>query len=246
MKIIDYHSHLGWDQKNDKYLCDDLLTDMDKNSIQIRQVSALYGYDIPEQNEAVANLVRLHPDRIIGSAVINPKTRNCIDETKKAIDSGLFKSLEFDSMEHCYYPEVCPNIDEIIELAVKANMPINVFTGWGPRTAPAQWAFYAKRHPNMRMVILHMGTTDFGYGCVNLIHDTKNLWAETSCMYEFPILRRAFSSIQENHFLFGTHYPHKFTRCSIDTFDMLHLSDEFRGKLFYTNAKEFLAITEVN
>ena len=107
---------------------------------------------------------------------------------------------------------------------------------------PAQWAYYAKKYPSMKMVLLHMGTTDFGYGCIDLVKNTPNLWDETSGMYEFPILRRAFANIDEPHFLFGTHYPHKFTKCSIDTFDMLNLSEEFKEKLFYENAKSLLKL----
>ena len=242
MKIIDYHAHLGWDQKRDVYLGNELLEDMDQNGIEKRLVSALYGYGINEQNDAVAELVKAHPDRIIGSAVINPKERNCVDEVKRIIDTGCFKAIELDSMEHCYVPETCLNLDEVISTASEAGLIVNVFTGWGPRTMPAQWAYSAKKYPSMKMVLLHMGTTDFGYGCIDLVKNTPNLWDETSGMYEFPILRRAFANIDETHFLFGTHYPHKFTKCSIDTFDMLNLSEEFKEKLFYENAKSLLKL----
>ena len=61
-------------------------------------------------------------------------------------------------------------------------------------------------------------------------------------MYEFPILRRAFAAIPEKYFLFGSHYPHKFTKCSIDTFDMLNLPEAFRERLFHKNVEEFLSL----
>lgn len=242
MKIIDYHAHLGWDQKTDTYLGDELLADMDQCGIEKRVVSALYGYGITEQNDAVMALVKAHPDRVIGCAVINPKERGCLDEMRRIIDSGLFKCIELDSMEHCYIPETCLHVDAIMQMAAQADLAVNVFTGWGPRTMPAQWAYYAKKYPNLRMVLLHMGTTDFGYGAIKLVAESNNLWDETSGMYEFPILRRAFAGIPENRFLFGTHYPHKFTQCSIDTFELLHLSEEFRHKLFYQNAVDFLKL----
>ena len=94
MKIIDYHAHLGWDQKRDVYLGNELLEDMDQNGIEKRLVSALYGYGINEQNDAVAELVKAHPDRIIGSAVINPKERNCVDEVKRIIDEAYSQAKE--------------------------------------------------------------------------------------------------------------------------------------------------------
>ena len=243
--IIDYHSHLGWNRESNTFQTEELLEDMEKNGVDIRMVSALYGYSTAEQNAVVAKFAQEHPDKIIACAVINPKERSCLEQMREVAASGIFKAVELDSMEHCYYPEVCPNIDEIIDIATEHNMPVNCFTGWGPRTMPAQWTYYAARPPDMRMVLLHMGTTDFGYGCVNLVGQFDNVWVETSCMYEFPILRKAFRQIDKSRFLFGTHYPHKFTRCSIDTFDLLHLPEDLRQCMFYENAKSLLGLTDI-
>lgn len=241
-KIIDYHAHLGWDRTNNRFKTEELLEDMEINQIDKRMVSALYGYSIPEQNEAVARLSQENPDKIIACAVINPKERDALSYMKEVACSGVFRAVELDSLEHSYYPEICPGIDEIIDIATEHRMVVNCFTGWGPRTMPAQWTYYATRHPDMQMVLLHMGTTDFGYGCVDLVPQFQNVWVETSCMYEFPILRKAFIKIPKERFLFGTHFPHKFSRCSLDTFDLLNLPKDLQNCLFYQNAASLLGI----
>lgn len=238
--IIDYHSHLKWDRKTNTYDVEGLLKDMDENNINIRVISALEGPNISEQNNKIAELIQKYPDKLIGCAVINPKTIDCVEEMKRICESGLFKCVELDSLEHNYYPEECDAIDDIFNLAKQYGLIINVFTGWGPRTMPAQWAFYAEKHPNVKVVALHMGTTDFGYGTIELIPNVENMYIETSCMYELPILRKAFAAIDNNKILFGTHYPHKFTDCSIGTFDLLYLDKETKEKLFYKNAKALL------
>lgn len=240
--MVDYHSHIGWDRETNRFDGDGLLKDMDENQIDRRMVSALHGFSIREQNDAVEELVKAHPDRIIGSAVINPKERDCVGEMERIAASGSFKAIELDSMEHCYYPETLPVIDTVIEIAVANHMPVNVFTGWGCRTMPAQWAYYARRHPDMTMVLLHMGTTDFGYGCVELVPQYENLMVETSCMYELPILRRAFGKIPKERFLFGSHYPDKFTVCSVHAFDLLKLPGELKESMFHENAERLLGI----
>ncbi|WP_040214989.1 amidohydrolase family protein [Clostridium polynesiense] len=240
--VIDYHCHLPWDREKDEYLVEQLIADMDKNNIDIRMISAIDGYSIKEQNDAMISAVKKYPDKLIGCAVINPKERDCIEELHRVIESGCIKAIELDSLVHNYYPETEPLIDNILDIAEKHNLLVNVFTGWGPRTMPAQWAFYAERHPGIKMVLLHMGTTDFGYGCVELVPQHDNLYVETSCMYEFPILRKAFANIDHSKFIFGTHYPHKITKCSLETFDLLNLSQEFRQQLFSDNAKEILGI----
>ena len=69
--MIDYHSHLKWDRETNSYDTEACLKDMEDNHIEKRMVSALYGYSVREQNDAVADMVRAHPDKIIGCAVIN-------------------------------------------------------------------------------------------------------------------------------------------------------------------------------
>lgn len=240
--IIDYHSHLHWDRKTDTYDIEGLLMDMADNNIDIRVVSALNGSSITKQNDTIAKLVKEHPDKIIGCAVINPKAVDCVEEMQRIGELGIFKCIELDSLEHNYYPEECDAMDDIFELAEKYDLIVNVFTGWGPKTMPAQWAFFAEKHPNVKVVALHMGTTDFGYGTVELIPKMENMYLETSCMYELPILKKAFAVIDHSKFLFGSHYPHKFTKCSLETFDLLNLSEQFKKQLFYQNSKELLKL----
>lgn len=240
--IIDYHSHIKWDRENNTFDVDGLLNDMEENDISIRVVSALNGPSIREQNNIVENLVNSYPDKLIGSAIINPKAIDCVDEMKRVCESGKFKCIELDSLEHNYYPEEISELDEIFKLANLYNIIVNVFTGWGPRTMPAQWAYYAKRHKDVKIVALHMGTTDFGYGTVDLIPKYENMYVETSCMYELPILKKAFAKIDNRKILFGSHYPHKLTCCSIETFDLLNLDKETKDNLYFKNAAHILGV----
>ena len=102
--IIDYHSHLGWNRETNTFETQQLLEDMDRNGVDIRMVSALYGYSIPEQNAAVAKFAQDNPGKILACAVINPKERDCLAQMREAAESGIFRAVELDSMEHCYYP----------------------------------------------------------------------------------------------------------------------------------------------
>ena len=86
--IIDYHSHIKWDRDTNQYDTEALLLDMQENQIDKRVVSALAGFSIREQNDAVAELVKAHPDRIVGSAVITPKERDCVAEIERIAASG--------------------------------------------------------------------------------------------------------------------------------------------------------------
>lgn len=245
--IIDYHSHIKWDYKTQTYDVDAFLNDMKENQIDLRVVSALNGRNIREQNQFISDLVSQHSDTLVGAAIINPKDPDCLDEMKRVINDSNFKAIELDSLEHNYYPETFQEIlDQVFEMAEEKKLLINVFTGWGPRTMPAQWAFYARRFPGLKFIILHMGTTDFGYGCIDLIPTLDNLYVETSCMYELPILKKAFAKIPIERFLFGSHFPDKLTVCSIGTFELLKLDKKQQEHLFYKNAQNLLNLEETN
>ena len=88
--------------------------------------------------------------------------------------------------------------------------------------------------------MLHIGGIDFGYGSIDLVRDTPNMMFETSGQTELQVLRKAFADVSADSFLFGSNYPEHFTRCSIDTFDVLDLPEETRAAMFYGNARKLL------
>lgn len=239
--IIDFHAHLPYDKVTNQFDFNALLSDMADNGIDQRVTSALYGPSIIVQNDIVATLVKKYPDRIIGCAIINPKSHECLSELERIIAMKCFSVIELDPLEHNYFPEECEALDDIISRASQASLIIAINTGWGCKTMPYQWEKYALKHPDAIFVMLHMGTTDFGYGTINyLAPRLENMYLETSCMYELPILRKAFRTLEQKKLIFGSHYPHKFTQCSIDAFALLKLSDLTKKKLFYENAHHLL------
>lgn len=241
--VCDYHAHMHWDPHTRSYDTAELLADMDRYAIGRRLVSALFGPGIREQNDQAAALALAHPERIDACAVLNPKLPDCVAEAERIAATRRFKAIELDSLEHNYFPEEQKTtLDTVFEIAAAAGLAVNAFTGWGCRTMPAQWAFYAQRHPRCRLVLLHMGTTDFGYGLIDLAPQYDNLYVETSCLYELPILRKAFAAIRPERILFGSHFPHKFTACSLHTFDLLDLPQTTRDKMFCQNYRSLLSI----
>jgi len=242
MPIIDFHSHLNRNYETKEYYVDELLKDMDANSIDIRVIAAMEGKSIYHQNCFVQQLIAKYPKRLLACAVINPKADDSIEEMQRVAQVGCFKAIELDSLEHAYLPEACPNIDEIFEICDASNLVVCAFTGWGSRTAPMQWAYYAKRHPNVPLVLLHMGGYEFGYNCIEVVKKYPNIYVETSDVYELPIMHIALKEIPHERILFGSQYPAKITRCSMDFFDMFHLNEKDLDLIFWKNAARLLKL----
>ena len=242
MPMIDYHSHLRRNYQTKQYYMEDYLRDMDENAIDIRLVSTMEGKSISHQNQVIQAFAQEHPGRLLACASINPKEDGALEEMERVAASGCFKAVELDSLEHGYQPEICPNIDEIFEICQSSGLVVNCFTGWGDRTAPMQWGFYAKRHPGVPVVMLHMGGYDFGYNCIEVAKKFPNVYVETSDVYELPIMHIALREIPHDRILFGSQYPDKITRCSIEFLDMFDLSQEDREMFYWKNAARLLGI----
>lgn len=244
MPIIDYHSHLRRNYQTKQYYKKDYLRDMDENAIDIRLVSTQEGKSISLLNQEIQSFVQENPSRLLACASINPKEDDALEEMQRVAASGCFKAVELDSLEHGYLPEICPNIDEIFEICRDSGLIVNCFTGWGDRTAPMQWGYYAKRHPEVPVVMLHMGGYDYGYNCVEVAKKFPNVYVETSDVYELPIMHIALREIPHDRILFGSQYPDKITRCSIEFLDMFDLTQEDRDMFYWKNAARLLKIED--
>lgn len=221
--IYDIHSHIKRDDVNQGQLEIDLIQDMKKNKINVRVVSTLEGKSISEQNNYISGFVSKYPDLLIGCAVINPKEYNCREETVRALNLPGIKILELNSYEHGYYPDTCPNIDEVLRIAENKGFPVKVFVGLGAKSIPHQWIKHVRQHPKLKFIFLHMGCFDYGYGCVDLAREFPNIYLETSNQYEVQILKKALNQLPAGKLVFGSSYPERLTKCSIDVFEMFEL-----------------------
>lgn len=233
MKVIDLLSYVPI--VNGEYNIEDLLKDSNVNNISKRMIAIIDGTSISEQNDKVIEFVRNHPKLLDGCAVINPKDSNCIQELERVIAKDEIKAIMFDSYEHGYLPERTEIINELLEIIKKNSKVVLVNTGYDNRSAPDQWGYYAKLHPEINFVILHVGSTGFGYSAVNLATELDNVYLETSDQIELPVLSNMFSRVPDHKIIFGSKYPILFTKCSIITFDMLDLDSKTLNNLYRNN-----------
>ena len=240
---IDFHAHVERDLITKKYDIESIIQDMDANGIGVRMISTLKGKSIRDQNDAMISYVRQYPERLMACAVINPKEDDCIQEAERVSAVPEVKALEFNSWEYGFLPEEYePHLEPIFDIAEQRGLPVKLFAGWGPRTMPQQWEKYIKRHPKLTFVILHIGGIDFGYGSIPFIASYDNVMCETSGQTEMQVLHEAFGKLPAEKFLFGSNYPNQITKCSIDTFQLLKLSENYRRKMFKENAEKLLSL----
>lgn len=236
--MIDIHSHIK--KVGNTYEVTDLLQDMDRFQIEKRVISDLRVDNIQSGNQAIIDIVKQHPDRLIGCALLNPSQSTILDDVRHACASLEIQMVEFNSYEHGYAPDNCPILDEVFEILNQAHMPVKVFSGIGAKALPHQWELFTKKYPELPFIFLHMGCFDYGYSCVDIVKRNQNAYVETSNQYEMQILRKAFQQLPKEKILFGTSYPERFTRNAIEIFDLFDLDAQTRQAYLHENALALL------
>lgn len=240
MKIIDIHSHIHMRETLVQEQENNLLRDMERFGIERRLISAIGDESTEKKNRCIEELIARHPKELIGCGVINPKEENALEETRRICANSSIRAVEFNSLEDSYYPDICPWIDGILDVLEGRGLLVKVFAGVGSRAMPHQWIGHAKRHPGLNFLILHMACFDYGYGCIDLAREYPNVYLETSNQYEVQILKKAVEQLVPDKLVFGSCYPERLTKCSINIFDMFDVDEFFRKKVYRENALKML------
>ncbi|MGX8851418.1 amidohydrolase family protein [Amedibacillus sp. YH-ame10] len=236
--MIDIHSHINLlDGELD---FDELLTDMDRYSIDKRVISYLAYDEIQKYNHLIADAIKKYPDRFVGCAIINPCLCTALEDIKDALSMPYIKMIEFNSFEHGYYPDHCATLDSIFEEINKHKLPVKIFSGLGAKSLPQQWVRYVEKYPDINFIFLHMGCFDYGYGCIDMVKKYPNALVETSNQYELQILRKAFEQLPSQKILFGSCYPERLTRSAIEVFELFDIKEDDLYKIQHENAQSLL------
>jgi hypothetical protein len=168
-------------------------------------------------NQVVADYVAEHPEKLIGFACLDPFESDYLDEMHRVFDGGLFKGLKLAPIYQNYHP--CDErMTPVYEYCEKRGIPVLFHQGTTfPRRAPLKYAFPAQledvamAHPDLMMVIAHMGHP-WVEDTVVLIRKQPNIYSDVSALYYRPWqYYNALMLAQEygcaHKLLFGTDYP---------------------------------------
>jgi predicted TIM-barrel fold metal-dependent hydrolase len=142
-----------------------------------------------EGNELVAELVRAHPQRLLGYCYVNPRhTREALDEMERRLlgERDVFAGLKLWQAVRCSDPL----LDPLMELCAAHGIPVlqHTFTIAGPGGAgsangpgeslPEDLRDLARRHPRVKFFAAHLGG-DWERGAAALRH-ADNVWLDIS------------------------------------------------------------------
>jgi predicted TIM-barrel fold metal-dependent hydrolase len=156
-------------------------------------------------NDLVAEAVRRHPDRFVGTVTVNPWY---LDEALEELDRGLALGLVGLQL-HPALQGIQPldrHVDTLVAHAVAADQPVYIHTGTPIVGHPFQVAELALRHPSGRFVMGHSGHSDFWIDVLPAAMSAPNIWLETS--YKSPhVIGEYVAALGPGRVLFGSDSP---------------------------------------
>ena len=189
-------------------------------------------------NEMIAEAVAMHPGRLVGCAVANPwYGRAAVDELDRAFRSGLRVLFVLPPVQGFQLSD--PLVDPLIEVAVAHRAPIYAHTGTPICSEPFQLAALARRHPQARFIMGHMGYADFWYDGPAAAAMAENIWLETSFM-DGDVIASAIRELGHHRFLFGSAAPLSAIVPELDKIRSLPVSPDDLARILGGNAEALL------
>jgi len=159
--IVDIHAHIGHHPIHDfKQEPEEVLAVMDRFGIDRTFILPFPTMKVGKVNDSTAEVVKEHPDRLIGFAVIDPSAEDALDEVGRAAGLGL-KGVMFDPEFHRVFQNLS-KVEELMVPCMEHGLPVlfntpNIEVGEGERMGRSpyyeglnQLAF---KFPGVRLVV---------------------------------------------------------------------------------------------
>jgi len=208
---------------------DELLRRMDRAGVEkaLTWIQPPYWRLTEESNRYVYQATKDHPDRILGFGWADP---NCglqyaLDEAKRCVEEYGFYGVKMNGAQNEFYiddPEKSlPVIDYI---ASTGKMMAFHIGGDSPEhTHPFRLGKIARRYPDMKIFMVHMGGAhfhDLGNAAIEIAEQSPNLTIVGSVIRAQPLLR-AVKRLGAGRVCFGSDTPFELMHVEVAKYNAL-------------------------
>jgi predicted TIM-barrel fold metal-dependent hydrolase len=185
--IIDVHTHVGECRVFDEERSEsDILSQMDKNGVDISIVQPMFGQIDMESfrasHDRIYRMTKDNPGKIYGMVSINPhiKVSDFKDEVARCVNELGFVGIKLHPAAHACSPDSRDGF-MLVETAAKLNIPVMIHTGAGiPAALPSNIIPAAKKFPEVKFVIAHCGMIIGSGEALLAANECPNVYLETS------------------------------------------------------------------
>jgi predicted TIM-barrel fold metal-dependent hydrolase len=228
MKIVDARCTIG-DGRHATLSADDLVDRLDELGVEAAVIGppdrciAVYNR---EGNELVRTACVRHPGRLIGFASVNPWYGDgAVEELRRAAAAGLAGLILHPPRQGFILVDDVANA--VLEVAGELGLPVYVGTGTPAYSLPLQLTEVARRFPQLRFLMGHMGHSDFWIDSIPAAEAAPNIFAEIS--YKQPhVIAAAVATLGAERVVYGSDAPFNSMRLELEKFMLADLTDRER------------------
>lgn len=201
-------------------------------------------------NDHIYDLMKKYPDKILGVAGIDltNKVHNALDETERCVKLG-FKGVHIEPGRslNAYYND--ERIFPLYERCIQLDVPIFLMSGpMAGRTLdftkPIHVQDVANRFPDLKIIVGH-GCWPYVTEIVGVCFRCENIYLAPDTYLFMPGADpyvQAANTFLQDRFLFGTVYPGRPLKQTVEDFKALPLNPISMEKVAYKNAKKLLKL----
>ena len=214
---------------------DELISLMDAYEIETTMICVL-------DNEVAYKAMQKYPGRIEGCVYVNPLEPDCLDLIDKYVKLG-FKAIKLQPLRHDYCAD-SESVDPILDKADEHRIPVCIHSGHPPYSLPWQIGLLAERHPNCKVLMIHMG---HGHGvyidaALKMARRYPNIYLEMSGMPMHTKIKEAYDTVGHDRIMFGTDGPFHHPTVEMQKVLMCGVDEQDLEDIFYNNAKKLFNV----
>jgi predicted TIM-barrel fold metal-dependent hydrolase len=171
------------------------------NQAWVFTLDGLY-FDPAPHNDVLKQFCSADPSRLIPFCTVHPRYPNAIAELRRCVlDLGM-RGVKLHPWTQAFSP-LDPFMDPLGEEMESLGVPVEFHDGTPPNSMPLQIAYFARRHPRLKVILGHAGLHDLWKEAVYAAERCPNIYLVPSGMPPHGI-RYALEHLSVERFLFGS------------------------------------------
>jgi predicted TIM-barrel fold metal-dependent hydrolase len=242
-RIVDAHTHVGQARHSGRsYSAGDLLRDMDRHGVEQSVVIPFPVVDdYRVQHDIIGQAVRVHSDRLIGTACLSPflPLSDFQEEVKRCRELYGFRALKLQTQFHGLNP-ISTGSDFFFEAALTHDMAVICHTGAGlPFSAPSLYIMPARKFPSLRLVLGHAGGGIFVHEAIVAASVCPNITLELSTLMPHHVLE-VLRYVSSNRLMIGSDLPENLST-ELDKIIELGITEDQKREILCDTARRIFA-----
>ena len=195
-------------------------------------------------NSELLDTFRAMPDKVIPLFWVNANLgAPAYEELERYLRDHHFAGVKMQPLFDGFTAD-SPAVDPVMEIARQYRKPVFIHCGHPPFSLPWQIGLLAERHPDIPIVMIHMG---HGHGVyidasITMARKFDNLFLEVSGMPMGCQIRNAYLTVGAERVMFGIDSPFHHPSVEIQRVLSCGLDDDQLENVFYRNAAKFMGL----